>query len=110
MDFGRCNGLRLLTGSYSCHHECSLLFCEPLGIVWEITDEEKCCYADEYSRKSFEDEDPAPICQSADSVHVCDSAREETTERGGYYHGAKVNCETLLGLFSLVPHTYDVKA
>jgi len=102
--------LLLIPCRHSCYHECSFLFREPLGIVWKIADEEKGGNSNDYGDEAFEDKDPAPIFQPANSVHFCDSAGQEAAKCAGHYGGTEIDGETFLGLFSLVPHADDVKA
>lgn len=81
----------------------------PPRLLWEVGNQEVGEPTDNDGTQSFQDENPPPVFQAADAVHVCNCASQETSEGARDQHRAPEDRETSLAFFPLVPETDQVE-
>lgn len=77
-----------------------------LGEAWEREEKDE---GDEDSQGPLKDEDPAPAGVALKSIHLADGRSEKPTKGTSQSGRAEEEGESLLGLVSTIPHSYEVE-
>lgn len=86
-----------------------LFWCEPLGFLGEVRQQEVEKEADENREAAFYDEDPAPALVTSQSVHLADRGGKQATKSTGESSAVKEEGVSSLGLVAAVPHANEVE-
>jgi hypothetical protein len=92
------------------NHPRPLLLGQPAGVLGEVGQQEEGDEGDDDGDEALEDEEPAPVGQAGDAVHVGNGAGEQAAERAGDEHRAPEEGEAFLGLVAFVPEADQVEA